>query len=90
MVAIEAAYIAVFVAGFTSVGNTRDPLPDPYLGIAEGLILVSAPILVVLMMAIHETAPRRSRPFTSVALGWMMAVASVTTVVHVSSLSAAG
>lgn len=89
MIVVEAAYIAVFVAGFASIGNTSDPLPDPYLGIAEGLILVSAPTLVVLMLAIHHTAPRRSRPFTSVALGWMMAMASLTTVVHLVELTVA-
>jgi hypothetical protein len=89
MVAVEAAYIAVFSAGFASIGNANDPLPDPYLGVAEGLILVSAPILVVLMLAVHHTAPKEARPFTLVALGWMLAMASFTTVVHMVELTVA-
>ena len=82
IVVLEVVYIAVFMAGFASLGNTKDPLPDPYLGIAEGVILVMAPLMVGLMLAIHDSAPQRAKPFTLVALGWMMAAASFTTVVH--------
>jgi hypothetical protein len=79
---IEVAYVAVFVAGFASIRNTSAPLPDPYLAIAEILILVIAPIMVCLMLAIHQCAPKQAKPFTQVALGWMLAAAAFTTVVH--------
>jgi hypothetical protein len=79
---IEVVYVVVFVAGFASIGNTSDPLPDPYLAIGEILILVMAPIMVCLMLAIHECAPKQAKPFTRVALGWMLAAAAFTTVVH--------
>ncbi len=79
---IELVYVAVFVAGFASIGNTSDPLPDPYLAIGEILILVMAPIMVCLMLAIHQAAPKQAKPFTQVALGWMLAAAAFTTVVH--------
>jgi hypothetical protein len=79
---IEVVYIAVFAAGFASIGNTSDPLPDPYLAIGEILILVMAPIMVCLMLAIHQCAPKHAKPFTQVALGWMLAAAAFTTVVH--------
>src|SRR5580765_376202 len=46
---MEFLYVAVFIAGFASIRNTSKPLPDPYLAIAEILILVMAPILVCLM-----------------------------------------
>jgi hypothetical protein len=39
---IEVAYVAVFVAGFASIGNISAPLPDPYLAIGEIIILVMA------------------------------------------------
>jgi hypothetical protein len=65
-------YSADFVVGFAALGNVRDPLPDPYLAIGEALILVMAPILVALMLAIHACAPHRAKPFTQVALGWML------------------
>ena len=79
---IEVVYIAVFAAGFASIGNLSDPLPDPYLAIGEILILVMAPIMVCLMLAIHQRAPKQAKPFTQVALGWMLAAAACTTVVH--------
>jgi hypothetical protein len=86
---IEVAYVAVFVVGFASIRNTSDPLPDPYLAIAEILILVMAPIMVCLMLAIHQCAPKEAKPFTQVALGWMLAAAAFTTVVHFVQLTVA-
>jgi hypothetical protein len=86
---IEVVYVAVFVAGFASIGNTSDPLPDPYLAIGEILILVMAPIMVCLMLAIHQCAPKQAKPFTQVALGWMLAAAAFTTVVHFVQLTVA-
>ena len=83
---IEVAYVAVFVVGFASIRNTSAPLPDPYLAIAEILILVMAPIMVCLMLAIHQCAPK---PFTQVALGWMLTAAAFTTVVHFVQLTVA-
>jgi hypothetical protein len=89
IVLIEVIYVAVFIAGFASIRNTSKPLPDPYLAIAEILILVMAPVMVCLMLAIHECAPRHAKPFTSVALGWMLAAAAFTTVVHFVQLTVA-
>ena len=86
---MEVVYVAVFVAGFASIRNTSDPLPDPYLAIAEVLILVMAPIMVCLMLAIHQCAPKQAKPFTQVALGWMLAAAAFTTVVHFVQLTVA-
>lgn len=89
MVLLEAVYIVVFIIGFASLGNTSDPLPDPYLAIAEVLILVMAPILVLRMMAIHECAPTSAKPFTQVALVWMIATAAFTFTVHFVELTVA-
>ena len=86
---IEVGYVAVFVAGFASIGNTSDPLPDPYLAIGEILILVMVPIMVCLMLAIHRCAPKQAKPFTQVALGWMLTAAAFTTVVHFVQLTVA-
>jgi hypothetical protein len=86
---IEVVYVAVFVAGFASIGNTSDPLPDPYLAIGEILILVMAPIMVCLMLAVDQCAPKQAKPFTQVALGWMLAAGAFTTVVHFVQLTVA-
>lgn len=89
IVVLELVYIAVFVAGFASLGNTSKPLPDPYLAIAEVLILVMAPTMVMLMLAIHHVAPREAKPYTLIALGWMVAAAAFTMVVHFVELTVA-
>jgi hypothetical protein len=89
MFVLVLAYVVVFVVGFVSLGNTSDPLPDPYLAIAEVLILVMAPIMVMLMLAIHECAGAHAKAFTRVALGWMMAAAAFTITVHFVELTVA-
>jgi hypothetical protein len=90
IILIEVAYIAVFIVGFASIGGKTGPvLPQPYLAIAEILVLVLAPIMVCLMLAIHQAAPKAAKPFTQVALGWMLAAAACTTVVHFVQLTAA-
>lgn len=89
MSVLVAVYIVVFVVGFAHLGNTSKPLPDPYLAIAEVLILIMAPIMVALMLAIHQCAPERAKPFTAVALGWMLAAAAFTIVVHFVELTVA-
>jgi hypothetical protein len=86
---LTVVYSADFVIGFAAMGNLHDPLPDPYLAIGEALILVMAPVLVALMLAVHACAPNRAKSFTQVALGWMLAAAALTTTVHVVELSVA-
>ena len=40
-------YGVTVVLGFVALGNVRDPLPDPYLAVAEVLIIFMAPAMVV-------------------------------------------
>jgi hypothetical protein len=87
--ALTVAYVVDFVAGFTALGNLSAPLPDPYLAVGEALILVMAPILVALMLALHACAPPGAKSFTLVALGWMLAAAAFTTTVHFVELTVA-
>jgi hypothetical protein len=86
---LTVVYTADFVVGFAALGNLHAPLPDPYLAVGEALILVMAPVLVALMLAVHACAPTRAKSFTQVALGWMLAAAACTTTVHVVELSVA-
>jgi hypothetical protein len=83
------AYAVVIVAGFISLGNVRDPLPDPYFAIAEILILAMGPVVVMLMIAIHRCAPPRAKPYTIAALGWMLAAATTTMANHFVELTVA-
>jgi hypothetical protein len=83
---ISVAYAAIMVVGFLSLGNLSDPLPDPYLAVAEVLILVMAPVMVVLMAAAHACAPVHLRMFSLIAFGWMLVAACLTMTVHVVQL----
>ena len=75
-------YIPVLVVGFAAAGNVEDPLKDPYLAILEVLILVMAPILVLMMVAVHAYASADLKPFSMAALIHMVLVAGTTTAVH--------
>lgn len=89
IVVVNVAYAVVMVAGFASLGNLRDPLPDPYLAIAELMILVLAPVMVTLMAVVHVCAPVRGRLFSLMAFGWMLLAAGLTMMVHVVELTVA-
>ncbi|MDT7550930.1 MAG: hypothetical protein QOE84_3324, partial [Actinomycetota bacterium] len=62
--ALSVPYAITMVLGFSSMGNLRDPLPDPYLAVAEVLILLMAPFMVTLMIAVHACAALRLRAFS--------------------------
>jgi hypothetical protein len=89
IVVVSAFYAVTMVLGFLSLGNVRDPLPDPYLAVAELSILVMAPVMVVLMAAVHACAPVRVRLFSLLAFGWMLLAAALTLTVHVVELTVA-
>lgn len=84
---IGVAYAIVMVAGFCSMGSFSKPLPDPYLAVAETLILLIAPTLVMLMAVIHICAPERTRICSINALGWLLLTAGFTITVHLVELT---
>jgi len=86
VVALSVAYAAAMIGGFVSLGNLRDPLPDPYLAVAEVLILLMAPFVVALMAVVNVGAPVRARLFGLLAFGWMLVAGSMTMTVHVVEL----
>ena len=57
---IGVAYVVTLAVGFASAGFAK-PIVDPVLAVMEILTLLSAPILVVLMAAVHAYAPRSAR-----------------------------
>jgi hypothetical protein len=74
------------LSGFGSIGNLIDPLPDPYLAVAEVLILLLAPVMVVLIAAVHACAPVHLRMFSLIAFGSMLVASCLTMTVHVVEL----
>ena len=85
---IGVAYVVTFVVGFASMGDLSKPLEDPYLAIAEILIVILAPILVLLMVVVHACAPERSRIYSATAVGWTLLTAGFTMTVHLAELTA--
>jgi hypothetical protein len=85
--AFSVPYAITMVLGFSSMGNLQDPLPDPYLAVAEVLILLMAPFMVTLMIAVHACAPVRLRALSLTALGWMLILAGVTMTIHLVELT---
>lgn len=79
---IGVAYAVVMVVGFSAMGNFSKPLQDPYLAIAEALILLMAPTMVMLMAVVHTCAPARTRIYSINALGWMLLTAGFTMTVR--------
>jgi hypothetical protein len=55
--------------------------------VAEALIILMAPFMVTLMIAVHGCAPVRLRALSLSAVGWMMMLAAVTMTVHVVELA---
>ncbi len=76
------AYLVVIVAGFIANRNLKDPVKDPYLAVAEILILVMTPVMVALSAAIHSSAPTDARTYTLISLAWMVAAVTTTATVH--------
>jgi hypothetical protein len=82
-------YTPTLVAGFVSAGNVTDPLTDPFLGILEIQIILMAPFMVLMMVAVHGYAPRGTKMYSFSALGFMILCAGLTTCVHFVELTVA-
>ena len=81
------AYIIVLLIGF-AVHGLSEPIVDPVLAIMEVLTLISAPLLVVMMAAVHDYAPSDRKIYGSVALAFTILVAGTTSAVHFTELTA--
>ena len=81
MFIVGVLYIITVAIGMYSAGLTK-PIVDPILGIMEVLTLVTAPLLVILMSAIHHTASQDRKIYSLVALAFAILVAGLTGAVH--------
>lgn len=85
--AIGVAYMATLAVGFASAGFEK-PIVDPVLGVMELLTLLSAPILVVLMAAVHAYAAPQYKVHSMIAFAFMVLMAGLTSSVHFVELTA--
>lgn len=80
-------YLVITVIGLASRSSSQAPIPDPYFSLMEGLILVLAPTLVIMMAVVHAWAPQSAKTFTLLALIFMSLMAGVSCGVHFTILT---
>jgi hypothetical protein len=76
------AYAVTLALGLAALTSPAQPIADPYFTILELLILVLAPAMVALMVAVHGWALARWRAFTLTAVCFMAMLAVITCSVH--------
>lgn len=81
-VVLSVVYAATLVAGLVSLQSPQEPIGDPLFSVLEVLILLLAPLMVVLMGAVHAWASVEVRIFSRMALVFMSVLAGITCSVH--------
>ena len=76
------AYVPVLILGFLSLKSPQEPIGDPYFTLLELLIIIMAPFMVVVMVAIHGYAPPNAKLYSLSALAFMILLAGLTSCVH--------
>ena len=76
------AYVPVLIIGFFSLASSHNAMGDPVFAILEILIVLSMPLMIGLMVAVHAWAPADSKVFSLMALVFVSLLAGVTTSVH--------
>jgi hypothetical protein len=75
-------YAATLVAGLLSLQSPQQPIGDPLFAILEILIILTMPLMVALMVAVHAWAPAETKVFSLMALVFMSLVAGLTCSLH--------
>ena len=84
---IGVAYFVTLAIGFAVHGLT-EPIVGPILAVMEVLTLLSAPLMVVVMAAIHDYASVNHKIYGSIALAFTILFVGMTSVVHFVELTA--
>lgn len=85
--AIGVAYVVALGFGVARSGLDQ-PIVDPVLAVMEVLTLLSAPLMVVAMAAVHSHASADRKFFGVVALCFTVLFAGATSAVHFMELTA--
>jgi hypothetical protein len=84
---IIVVYAVTTILGFLSLKSPQDQIGDPYFTMMELLILLLVPPLIVCMIAVHAYAEPGAKPFSFLALAFMIAMGTITTAVHFTVLT---
>lgn len=83
LISIGVLYLLTGVIGVFSGGNFWPPKQvNPWLSIMEFMILIAAPFMIVLMLAIHFSAPDSVKIYGLAAVSFMIISASLTAVIQ--------
>lgn len=85
--AVLLAYVPVLVLGLLSLKSPLEPIGDPYFSLLELLIVIEAPLLVIVMVAVHAYARPEAKAFSLTALAFMIILTGITTTVHFAILT---
>ena len=75
-------YVIITTLGLVSLKSPQEPIPDPYFILMELLIVVTAPLYVVVMVAVYTSAERSVKVYSLMALALMIVCTAITTSVH--------
>ena len=75
-------YAVTTVLGLLSLRSPQEPIGDPFFSIMEGLIILMAPLMVVVMIAVHAYASPDVKAYSFAALIFMILLAGITSSVH--------
>ena len=81
------AYIPTLVLGLLSLKSANQPIGDPYFSLLELLIVIAAPPMVIVMVAVHAYAPPEVKAYSLIALAFMIILTGITTTVHFAILT---
>jgi hypothetical protein len=81
-VSLSVIYAVVLIAGLLSLQSSQQPIGDPLFAILEILIILTMPLMVALMVAVHAWAPAEAKVFSLMAIIFMSLLAGLTVSVH--------
>jgi hypothetical protein len=81
-VILGVAYAVTLAAGFLSLQSPQQPIGDPLFSILEILIIVTMPVMIALMVALHAWASLETKAFSLMALVFTGLLAGLTCSLH--------
>lgn len=79
---LEVIYAITLILGLLSLASPQDQIGDPFFTMLEILIILIAPLLVIVMVAINAYAAPELRAYSQIALAFAILAAGTTACVH--------
>jgi len=76
------AYVVITFLGFISLKSPLDPIGDPYFTLMEILIILIAPLLLIVMVAVDAYADDEVKIFSRTAVIFMIIMTVITSSIH--------